>query len=54
MTTQTVSFEASEKLKNEIKRRADQDMRTQSSFLRKALNDYLNLSPEDTGDSKDE
>ena len=54
MTTQTISFEAGEKLKEEIKQRADQDMRTQSSFLRKALKDYLNLTPEDTGDSENE
>ena len=54
MTTQTISFEAGEKLKEEIEQRAEQELRTKSSFVRKALNDHLNLRSKNTGGSKDE
>lgn len=46
MTTTTISFEASKELKNEVKKRAKQEMRSQSSFIRKTLTEHLNLSKE--------
>ena len=42
MTTTTISFEADEELKEKIREQSEAEYRSQSSYLRKILNQHLN------------